>query len=144
MPEITENLEKIDATSTLLESYGVKPTRQRLDIARVLFTRHHHLCADQVMVLVNQAGGELSKATVYNTLKLFVEKQLIREVIVDPEKVFYDSNIAPHHHFYDVETGEIIDIDAANVEVVGLPALPEGRITEGVDVVVRMRREPSL
>jgi Fur family transcriptional regulator, iron response regulator len=144
MLEIIENLEKIDATSTFLELSGVKPTRQRLDIARILLARHQHLCADQVMALVNQSGSELSKATVYNTLKLFVEKQLIREVIVDPEKVFYDSNIAPHHHFYDVETGEIIDIDAANVEVVGLPPLPEGRITEGVDVVVRMRRESSV
>ena len=144
MPEITENLEKVDLTTALLELSGVKPTRQRVYIARTLFTRHQHLCADQVMALVNQAGGELSKATVYNTLKLFVEKQLIREVIVDPEKVFYDSNIASHHHFYDVETGEIIDIDSANVEVVGLPPLPEGRITEGVDVIVRMRREPTV
>jgi Fur family transcriptional regulator, iron response regulator len=141
MPEITENLEIVDAAAALLETYGVKSTRQRLDIARVLFARHQHLSADQVMAMVNQRGGELSKATIYNTLKLFVEKHLIREVIVDPEKVFYDSNTGPHHHFYDVETGEIIDIDAADVEVVGLPPLPEGKVTEGVDVVVRMRRE---
>ena len=141
MPEITENLEKADTTSALLEFSGVKPTRQRSDIARVLFARHQHLSADQVMAMVNAGGAELSKATVYNTLKLFVEKRLVREVIVDPEKVFYDSNTGAHHHFYDVETGEIIDIDAADVEVVGLPPLPEGKITEGVDVVVRMRRE---
>ena len=91
------------------------------------------------MLSANRAGAELSKATVYNTLKLFVEKRLIREVIVDPDKVFYDSNTGPHHHFYDIQTGEIIDIDAAEITVAGLPPLPEGKIAEGVDVIIRIR-----
>ena len=141
MPEIVENIAPIDTTAGLLESYGIKPTRQRLDIARVLFARHQHLSADQVMAMVNRDGGELSKATIYNTLKLFVEKHLVREVIVDPEKVFYDSNTTPHHHFFDIESGEIIDIDGTDVSVIGLPPLPPGKITQGVDVIVRMRRE---
>ena len=141
MPEIVENIAPIDTTAGLLESYGIKPTRQRLDIARVLFARHQHLSADQVMAMVNRDGGELSKATIYNTLKLFVEKHLVREVIVDPEKVFYDSNTTHHHHFFDIESGEIIDIDGTDVSVIGLPPLPPGKITQGVDVIVRMRRE---
>lgn len=141
MPEIIENINPADVTVELLESYGVKPTRQRLDIARVLFARHQHLSADQVMAMVNRGGGKLSKATIYNTLKLFVEKRLVREVIVDPDKVFYDSNTSPHHHFFDVESGEIIDIDGVDVKVIGLPPLPEGKVTERVDVVVRMRSE---
>ncbi len=129
-----------DPLAELLESRDVKPTRQRLNIAQALFVRHQHLSADQIMALLNKAGSELSKATVYNTLKLFVGKRLVREVIVDPEKVFYDSNMDPHHHFYDTETGEIIDIDAAGIDVVGLPELPQGMVGEGVDVIVRMRR----
>lgn len=141
MPEIVEVIEAVVPVAKLLESRGVKPTRQRLDIARTLFARQQHLSADQVMAMVNRSGGELSKATVYNTLKLFVEKHLVREVFVNPEKVFYDSNTNPHHHFYDVETGEIIDIAASDVAVVGLPPLPEGKVTEGVDVVVRMRSQ---
>jgi Fur family transcriptional regulator, iron response regulator len=141
MAESVEMTKPVDPVIGLLESHGVKPTRQRLDIARVLFARHQHLSADRVMAMVNLGGGELSKATIYNTLKLFVEKRLIREVIVDPEKIFYDSNTSQHHHFYDIESGEIIDIDASDITVVGLPPLPEGKVTEGVDVVVRMRRE---
>lgn len=130
----------LDPLAEFLESRTVKATRQRLDIAQALFARHQHLSAEQIMALVNKGGSELSKATVYNTLKLFVEKRLVREVIVDPEKVFYDSNTDPHHHLYDTETGEIIDIDAAGIDVVGLPELPDGMVSEGVDVIVRMRR----
>lgn len=135
-PEISKAL---DLAVEILESSAVKPTRQRLAIARVLFARHQHLSADQVMLSANRADAELSKATVYNTLKLFVEKRLIREVIVDPDKVFYDSNTGPHHHFYDIQTGEIIDIDAAEITVAGLPPLPEGKVAEGVDLIVRIR-----
>lgn len=132
--------EVIDPLAEFLESRGVKATRQRLDIAQVLFACHQHLSAEQILAMVNAEGGELSKATVYNTLKLFVEKRLVREVIVDPEKVFYDSNTDPHHHLYDTETGKIIDIDATGINVVGLPDLPDGMVSEGVDVIVRMRR----
>lgn len=139
MSQTPENSKALDLAAEILESGAVKPTRQRLAIARVLFARHQHLSADQVMLSANRAGAELSKATVYNTLKLFVEKRLIREVIVDPDKVFYDSNTGPHHHFYDIQTGEIIDIDAAEITVAGLPPLPEGKVAEGVDVIVRIR-----
>ncbi|MNC92710.1 hypothetical protein D3C83_91830 [compost metagenome] len=58
---------------------------------------------------------------------------------MDPNKVFYDPNIEPHHHFYNIDSGELMDIDAAGVEVNGLPVLPEGMVTEGVDVIVRIR-----
>ena len=139
MSQTPENSKALDLATEILESGAVKPTRQRLAIARVLFARHQHLSAHQVMLSANRAGAELSKATVYNTLKLFVEKRLIREVIVDPDKVFYDSNTGPHHHLYDIQTGEIIDIDASEITVAGLPALPEGKIAEGVDVIVRIR-----
>ncbi len=139
MLEISENLASIETALQILAARDVKPTRQRVDIARVLFARHQHLSADQVLAEVNGAGGDLSKATVYNTLKLFVEKQMVREVIVDPDKVFYDSNTMEHHHFYDVDTGEILDIDAASVAVTGLPPLPPGKVTEVIDVVVRIR-----
>ena len=139
MSQTPENSKALDLAAEILESGAVKATRQRLAIARVLFARHQHLSAEQVMLSANRTGAELSKATAYNTLKLFVEKRLIREVIVDPDKVFYDSNTGPHHHFYDIQTGEIIDIDAAEITVAGLPPLPEGKVAEGVDVIVRIR-----
>ena len=122
-----------------LRRHDINPTHQRIEIAYALFSRGEHLSADQVLAIVNDRHSETSKATVYNTLNLFLEKQLVREVIVDPNKVFYDPNTRPHHHFYNVDTGELGDFDAAGIEVHGLPDLPEGTVTEGVDIIVRVR-----
>lgn len=124
----------------LLRSHDINPTHQRIEIAHALFSHQSHLSADQVMALVNTRHSETSKATVYNTLKLFLEKGLIREVIVNPSKVFYDPNTSAHHHLYEVDTGELTDIDASQVHISGLPALPAGMVTEGIDLIVRIRR----
>jgi len=129
----------------LFRTYGITPTKQRLEIAELLFGRHQHLSAEDVFNLVNGDSARVSKATVYNTLGLFAERGLIREVIADPTRIFYDPNTAPHHHLYDESTGTLTDIPAAQVQISGLPALPEGMRMEGVDVIVRVRpaREPS-
>lgn len=128
-----------EAVTARLRAHGVGPTHQRIEIAHALFSRMEHLSADQVLALVNQHHAETSKATVYNTLKLFVETGLVREVIVDPTKVFYDPNMAPHHHMFDVETGEIIDIDASAISITGLPDLPPGKACAGIDLIIRVR-----
>jgi Fur family iron response transcriptional regulator len=122
-----------------LREHGITPTHQRIEIAHALFSRCEHLSADQVMAIVNERHSETSKATVYNTLNLFLEKKLIREVIVDPNKVFYDPNTSPHYHVYDIESGQLTDIDATDVRVTGLPPLPAGMVTEGMDIVIRVR-----
>jgi Fur family transcriptional regulator, iron response regulator len=122
-----------------LRAHGINPTHQRLEIAHALFSRSEHLSADQVLAIVNERHSETSKATVYNTLNLFLAKKLIREVIVDPNKVFYDPNTSPHYHMYDVESGKLTDIDAAAIRVSGLPSLPAGMVTEGMDIVIRVR-----
>lgn len=122
-----------------LRTHGINPTHQRIEIAYALFSRREHLSADQILAIVNGRHSETSKATVYNTLNLFLEKKLIRKVIVDPDRVFYDPNTGPHHHFYNVDTGELADIDAREITVSGLPPLPEGMATDGVDVIVRIR-----
>ena len=128
-----------DALVEMLRHHDINPTHQRIEIAHALFTRGEHLSADQILAIVNDRHSETSKATVYNTLNLFLEKRLIREVIVDPSKVFYDPNTEPHHHIYNVDSGELTDIDASRIEVSGLPQLPDGMVTDGVDIIVRMR-----
>ncbi len=132
-----------DNMASLLRSHGINPTHQRIEIAYALFGRQEHLSADQIMAAVNDHHSETSKATVYNTLNLFKQQKLIREVIVDPSKVFYDPNTSPHHHFFNLETSELIDIDAQSVEINGLPQLPKGTVTEGVDVIIRIRPEAA-
>jgi Fur family iron response transcriptional regulator len=122
-----------------LQEYDILPTQQRLQIARILLTGDQHLSADQVLDLVNAAGNRVSKATVYNTLGLFARKGILREVIVDPSRVFYDTNNGPHHHFYNVDTGELSDIDATRVPVEQLPEAPDGTLIDGLEVVIRVR-----
>ena len=138
----TESIPRLDeeATAALLRSHGIAPTRQRVQIAAVLLNHPQHLSADQLLQLVNQDGDAVAKATIYNTLGLFVNKGLVREVMVERAKVFYDSNMDRHYHLYDVDSGELTDVDASGVEVTGLPELPEGTRLEGMDLVIRIRR----
>ena len=128
------------ALPALLEQYGITPTAQRVEIAHIMLAAHQHLSADQVLARVNQGDQAVSKATVYNTLGLFAEKGLIRQVIVDPTKIFYDSNTKPHHHFYNIDDGSLLDFDQDEFPIVKMPSLPEGTVAEGVDVIVRLRK----
>ncbi|HWQ40292.1 MAG TPA: transcriptional repressor, partial [Burkholderiales bacterium] len=128
-----------DNLADTLRAHGINPTHQRIEIAYALFSRQEHLSADQIMAIVNERHSETSKATVYNTLNLFVDRGLIREVIVDPNRVFYDPNTEPHYHIYDVESGRLTDVAASEVRISGLPAVPEGMVAEGMDVIIRVR-----
>ena len=128
-----------ESIADLLRRHEINPTHQRVEIAQVLFERCEHLSADQIISHVNARFAETSKATVYNTLKLFLEKKLIRELIIDPNKVVYDPNTTPHHHFYDVATGRLTDIPADNIRIGTLPALPPGTVSDGVDIIIRTR-----
>ena len=127
----------------LLRRHDVLPTQQRLMIARVLFERPRHFSAEQVLNLVNEGKDHVSKATVYNTLGLFARNGLVREVIVDPARVFFDPNTSNHHHFYNIDTGELTDIDASSLDLHDLPALPAGTVAAGVDVIIRVRNETA-
>lgn len=122
-----------------LKSFGVTPTAQRVEIAQILFSRPQHLSAEQILKMVNASSSTASKATVYNTLGLFAKKGLVKEVIVDPSKVFYDSNISKHFHFFNTDTGELTDIPVDAIHIDKLPELPEGTQSSGLEVIVRIK-----
>jgi Fur family iron response transcriptional regulator len=128
----------LDITAKL-KDHGVLPTPQRLEIAGVLLDCPQHLSADQLLDRLRAGGSRVSKATVYNTLNLFAERGLVKEVTVDPSRKYYDSTTHPHHHFFHVETGQLSDIPADQIEVRGLPPLPAGTEQEGVEVLIRIR-----
>ena len=132
-----------EAVAALLRSLEITPTHQRIEIAFALFERQAHRSAEQILALVNARDAETSKATVYNTLRLFLEKKLVRELVVDPSHIVYDPNTTPHHHFYDVVTGQLTDIPAAAVRIEGLPPPPAGSVADGVDVIIRTRPAPT-
>ena len=131
-----------DITEQLREA-GITPTQQRIQIAELLFNRPQHLSADQILNVINSQGPIASKATIYNTLGLFARKGLLREVIVDPSKVFYDSNTSEHHHFYNVDTGQLSDIPASKMLLSELPELPENTRAAGIDIIFRIKQDDS-
>jgi len=130
-----------EAVSKLLTEYAIRPTQQRMEIALLLLAKPQHLSAEQVLMSVNSNENLVSKATVYNTLNLFAEKGLIRQVIVEPSKVFYDSNTETHHHIYNEDTGMLQDINADNIVIKNLPQLPAGIVKSGIDIVIRVKNK---
>jgi len=122
------------------KKFGISPTEPRLEVAALLLRRPQHLSAEQVLDRLYSRGSSVSTATVYNSLKLFAKRGLIRECIVDPERRFYDSRTTPHHHFYNVDTGKLSDIPAHKIKINGLPKLPRGTHCAGIELVVRVRK----
>lgn len=119
--------------------HGILATPQRIKIAEILLARPQHLSADQILDRLRQSGSSVSKATVYNTLNLFRENGLIRELSVDPERRYYDSVTRAHHHFYNVDTGEFTDIDEGKVSISELPQLPKGTESHSLEVLIKVR-----
>jgi Fur family iron response transcriptional regulator len=134
-----ETVERMNVRMRLLEA-GISPTIQRLEIGRIVLRGPLHISADNLYHQLENGSFPISRATIYNTLKLFVQKGLLRAIVVSPERVFYDSTTGHHHHFYDVETGELIDIPAEEVTVTRYPTPPPDMRTEEVDVLIKVRR----
>lgn len=122
-----------------LKEAGVIPTAQRIDIANIIFAKDQHLSAEQILKKVNKHKSTVSKATVYNTLGLFAKKGLVNEVLVDASKVFYDSNVTRHFHFYNDDTNELMDIPADKIQIDQLQKLPEGTTAANIEIIVHIK-----
>lgn len=123
-----------------LELHGLKATDQRVRVAEILMSSPIHMTAEQILAVVRRGGERISKATVYNTLKSLADRGLVRQIHLDPERSVYDSTRAPHHHFHDIETGELRDISPEDIAFSRFPQLPEGMEVEAIEVVIRVRK----
>ncbi|HEY4339146.1 MAG TPA: Fur family transcriptional regulator [Steroidobacteraceae bacterium] len=123
-----------------LAGFGIRPTAQRVRIAGLLLASPQHLSAEQILATLRAAGARVSKATVYNTLNLFAKRGVIRQLSVDGARTWFDSNVAPHYHFHDMDTGALLDVPVPEVEFARLPKLPEGMEMAGIDLVIRVRK----
>ena len=122
-----------------LQTAGLRPTRQRLALGRLLFeSGNRHVTAEDLHEEARRARVSVSLATVYNTLHQFTEAGLLREVVVEPGRTYFDTNTDGHHHFFHEDTGAIEDVAEDAVTITGLPALPEGARLNRVDVVIRV------
>jgi Fur family iron response transcriptional regulator len=128
-------------TADSLRKSGLRPTRQRRELADLLF-RHgdRHLTAENLHEEAQANGIKVSLATVYNTLHQFTEAGLLRQVMVDASRSYFDTNIGDHQHFYCEDESRLIDIPGKMIEVSGVPAPPKGTLIDRVDVVIRLRR----
>jgi Fur family transcriptional regulator, iron response regulator len=124
-----------------LQLHGLKPTEQRVRIAEILMSEPTHMTAEQILAAARRGGERVSKATVYNTLKALAQRGLVRQIHLDPERSVYDSTRAAHHHFHDLETGELRDIDPSDIEFSRFPTLPDGMEAEAIEVVIRLRKK---
>jgi Fur family iron response transcriptional regulator len=123
-----------------LRAAGLRPTRQRVELAGLLFRDcDRHVTAESLHDEVTGAGMKVSLATVYNTLHQFTGAGLLRQVIVDAARSYFDTNTGDHQHFYLEDEGMLMDI-CDHVAVSGVPAPPAGLVVDRVDVVVRVRR----
>ena len=134
---ITFPLERSEVV-TMLQHFKISPTRQRVEIAEFLFQRAQHLSAEKILDGVTSEGKRVSRATVYNTMGLFSSKGVVREILIDRERVFYDSNTQVHQHLYNVDTGELTDIYGPEVDMVSAPELPEGLKIIDTDIVYKV------
>ena len=127
-----------------LRDFGLRPTRQRLALAKLLFgEQSRHVTAEQLHREAECAGIKVSLATVYNTLHQFTQSGLMREVVVESGRIYFDTNTAPHHHFYHLETGQLLDIPSGHLAIAEIPPPPPGTVIDGVEVIIRITDKKS-
>ena len=123
-----------------LRDAGLRPTRQRVALAEILYSRgHRHVSAEDLHAEAVMADVPVSLATVYNTLNQFTEAGLLREVAVEGTRTYFDTNTDDHHHFYVEGENRVFDIPGSHVAIGAIPAPPEGMEVVRVEVVVRLR-----
>ena len=129
---------------SVLRHVGLRPTRQRVALAEILFARgNRHICAEALHEEALAGRVPVSLATIYNTLHQFIEAGLLRAVGVDGSKTYFDTNTSDHHHFFFEGDNKVIDIPDGQMAVGRLPDAPTGYEISRVDVVVRLRRTPG-
>lgn len=126
---------------TRLTEHGILPTSQRLEVAEILLKKPQHMSVEQISARLQASGSKVSKATVYNTLNIFVERGLVRELSVDPDRRLFDSTTHAHHHFYNIDTGEVSDIDDAQLSLSKMPDLPQGTESDSVEILIRVKNQ---
>jgi Fur family iron response transcriptional regulator len=128
-------------TTARLRQSGLRPTRQRVELAGLLFDDcDRHVTAESLHDEITKAGVKVSLATVYNTLHQFTQAGLLRQVIVDAARSYFDTNTGDHQHFFLEKEGMLIDIPGEAISVAGVPNPPPGLTVDRVDVVVRVKR----
>ena len=130
-----------------LRNSGLRPTKQRIKICEILFNRSktfHFSVNDLTKILQNQYNQKISLATVYNTVHAFQKKGYLKEISIGNDMSYFDTNTSSHHHFYDEQTKELIDINSQEVEIKKTPTPPSGKKIEDIEVTIKISKKTSL
>jgi Fur family iron response transcriptional regulator len=123
-----------------LRRFGLRPTRQRVALADLLFAKgDRHLTVEELHEEAVTVGVPVSLATVYNTLHQFTEAGMIRVLSVEGARTYFDTNVSDHHHFFVEGANQVLDIPVNNITIGNLPEPPEGMEICHVDVVIRLK-----
>ena len=136
-------IEQKKAIVSKLRTSGLRPTKQRVSIAKNLFERKKtfHFTVETLNKEMNKKGKEkISLATIYNTVEAFTKAGHIKEILTSKNKSYYDTNIASHHHFYDEDSKELTDIDYRQVKLSKVPHPPKGKKIKNLEVVIRLQK----
>ena len=124
-----------------LRNSGLRPTKQRIKICEVLFnkeTTFHFTINDLVKIIENEANEKISLATVYNTVHAFEKKGYLKEIPINSNQSYFDTNIADHHHFYDLNEEKLIDLDNEDVGPINIRKKINGKKIKSVEVLVKL------
>ncbi len=127
-----------------LRNSGLRPTKQRIKICEALFSTNktfHFTVNDLAKTMLRNFNQKISLATVYNTLHAFKKKGYVKEISLGNDKSYFDTNISSHHHFFDIKTNELIDIDSSKVELKNIPNPPKGKSIKDIDVVINVEND---
>ena len=129
----------MDNLASLLIEKGITPTKQRLELASLIFDKNQHFTASNLLAKVQKAGFGISQATVYNTLWLFEQRGMLKTIDMHNDCKFYDTNLTSHHHIFNTESNTITDISNNEIEFSKLPEIPNSLEVEQTEVLIKVK-----
>ena len=124
-----------------LKKNGITPTKQRVELADLIFSENQHFTASDLIDVVSKAGLEISQATIYNTLCLIEKKNILKTIDLQNDCKFYDTNLSPHHHVYNTSTNLLTDIKEEEINFSKLPSIPKSLVIEKTEVLIKVKNK---
>ena len=128
-------------TIEFLKKNNISPTKQRVDLAEIIFREKQHFTAADLIEVVAQTGLKISQATIYNTLCLFEKKNILKTIDLQNDCKFYDTNLSPHHHLYNTSTNILTDIKEDEINFSRLPNIPKSLVIEKTEVLIKVKNK---
>ena len=124
-----------------LKKNDITPTKQRVELAELIFRENQHFTAADLIEIASESGLEISQATIYNTLCLFEKKNILKTIDLQNNCKFYDTNLTPHHHVYNTSTNLLTDIREEEINFSKLPNIPKSLVIEKTEVLIKVKNK---